>query len=393
MKNKTKSTFWNIWTSYAVYYFGRVNLGIIVPALLATYKNLSLYNVGLVSSGFFFAYAFGQFLHGQIAERHNPFKYIAFGLIASGIMNFFLGIAGSFFALLLIGETLDGFFQAMGWSSCVRANAMLQKESNRERSATILGTSYQIGNSVAWLISAFAVGQWGWQAGFFVAAGFLFSRGVLLLITRPSINIPEPEKISQQVKNTLSLPIVLNGLALCFVNMVRYGVITWIPLYLFQINNYTVAQMGKVGFKIFLIPVFGVLGTLAYNFLKSKKDNIAVISLLILAGTMIVYPMTKGLISLCILFLGSFFLYGAHVFLVSTFPTRFLDKKVVAASTGFIDGMGYVGTISIGIVVPFLINLADGKWEYVFPFWAAVAVLAAITIGVSQAVQKRLGRR
>jgi len=387
MEVTVRKTFWNIWTSYATYYFGRVNLGVIVPALLATYNNLSLYNVGLVTSGFLFAYAFGQFLHGQIAERMNPFKYIAGGLILSGVMNLFLGMAGSFFALLLIGETLDGFFQAMGWSSCVKANAMLQKEEDREKSATLLGCSYQIGNSVAWLISAFAVGQWGWRAGFFVAAGFLLLRGILLLLTMPRMELSEHQKVTKQVKLTLSLPIILSGLALCFVNMARYGVITWIPLYLFKINNYSVEQMGKVGFKIFLIPIFGVLGTLIYNRIKNKSIY-AVMSLLILAATMVIYPMTTGLTSLSILFLGSFFLYGSHVFLVSTFPTRFLKEKVVAASTGFIDGMGYVGAISIGVVVPFLINLAGGNWKYVFPFWALVSVLAAITTWGALKVEK-----
>jgi len=29
-------TFWNIWISYATYYFGKVNLSIVVPALLVT---------------------------------------------------------------------------------------------------------------------------------------------------------------------------------------------------------------------------------------------------------------------------------------------------------------------------------------------------------------------
>ena len=70
--------------------------------------------------------AIGQFLHGQIAERRNPYKYIAAGLILSGIMNLFLGFWAGFFVVLLLLETCDGFFQAMGWSSIVRANSMIQ---------------------------------------------------------------------------------------------------------------------------------------------------------------------------------------------------------------------------------------------------------------------------
>ncbi|MCK5301463.1 MAG: MFS transporter, partial [Thermoplasmatales archaeon] len=109
--------FWNLWSSYAIYYFGKVNLSIVIPALLITYGDLNLYDFGLVSLGFMFAYAIGQFLHGQISERFNPYLYIALGLVLSGIANMFMGFVGSFFVMLLVLETFDGFFQSMGWSS------------------------------------------------------------------------------------------------------------------------------------------------------------------------------------------------------------------------------------------------------------------------------------
>ena len=102
-EKRKKSLFWHLWTSYAVYYFGRVNLSLIIPILLAT-QGLSKYSLGLVASGFFFAYAIGQFLHGQISERFNPFTYIAIGLIGSAIMNLFLGFSAGFFWILFIGE-------------------------------------------------------------------------------------------------------------------------------------------------------------------------------------------------------------------------------------------------------------------------------------------------
>jgi len=176
--------FWNIWSSYATYYFGKVNLSIVVPVLLATYSNLTLMNVGLVSSGFMATYAIGQFLHGQISERFNPITYISIGLIGSAIVNMFLGFGGSFFFVLLIGEMMDGVFQSMGWSSVVRANSIISKDP--EKSSTILGTSYQVGNSLAWIVCALAVGAFGWQAGFFVASTVMIIRGVTLYATRKS---------------------------------------------------------------------------------------------------------------------------------------------------------------------------------------------------------------
>lgn len=377
---KIDKTFWNIWSSYATYYFGKVNLSIVVPALLATYKNMNMYSVGLVSSGFFFAYALGQFLHGQISERHNPFVYISIGLIGSAIMNLVLGFSAGFFIILFLGEILDGFFQSMGWSSCVRANALTQTNHERERSSTILGTSYQVGNSVAWLISAFAVGTWGWRAGFWVASAFLFTRGILLLLTKPKTQIAPPQEVKLQLKSTLSFPIVLSGISLCLLNMVRFGIITWIPLYLFKTQNLTVEQMGKVGLKVFLIPLAGVLGTLVYNRIRINRDILTTIFLIMLAVSLMIFPLTKGLLAILILLTSGFFLYGPHVFLVTTFPTRFVDKQIVAASTGFIDGIGYIGTVLIGIIVPFLVTSAAGSWVNVFIFWAILSLIIAILV-------------
>jgi len=379
---KNKKVFWNIWSSYATYYFGKVNLGIVVPALLATYNNLNLYSVGIVSSGFFFAYAIGQFINGQISERHNPFKYIGIGLILTGIMNAILGFGAGFFIILLIGETLDGFFQSMGWSSCVRANALTQDEEDRERTSTLLGTSYQVGNSVAWLISAWAVGTWGWRAGFWVASAFLLIRGILLLLTKPAVELEPLQKVETQIKATLSFPIVLSGMSLCLLNMVRYGVITWIPLYLFKVDNLVIAQMGKVGLKVCLIPLAGVLGTLIYNKLKVNRDLLTIVFLLMLGITFIIYPFTTGALAMVVLLVGSFFLYGPHVFLVTTFPSRFADKQVVAASTGFIDGMGYIGTVLVGIIVPVLVESSGGDWRNVFFFWAALSFGVAVIVAV-----------
>ena len=45
---KNKFIFWNIWSSYATYYFGKVNLSIVVPALSATHKDLSMMNIAAV---------------------------------------------------------------------------------------------------------------------------------------------------------------------------------------------------------------------------------------------------------------------------------------------------------------------------------------------------------
>lgn len=384
MKNKTKdiekrkkSLFRNIWTSYAFYYFGRVNLSIIIPVLLAT-KGLTKYDLGLVTSGFFFAYAAGQFLHGQISERFNPYTYIAVGLIGSAIMNLLLGFSGGFFWLLFVGATMNGVFQSMGWSSTVRANSELYKgdEKNLESKSTILGTSYQVGNSVAWLASSFFVGWFGWEWGFYFASIALLLNGIILLRVKPKLKVRKKPLI-KQIKHTFNFPITVAGFCLLLLNIVRYGVIVWIPTYLIEVHKSSVIG---AGLKIFLIPIAGVLGTLSYNKLKINRTVLTAIFLSCLSLIFAVYNQLTGLTSVVFLILGGFFLYGPHVFFVSTFPSRFVKKEIVASSTGFIDGMAYIGAILVGILVPFFISV--GGWNLVFMFWSIIcsAIMALILV-------------
>ncbi|MFC1904260.1 hypothetical protein ACFLXT_00630 [Chloroflexota bacterium] len=82
-----------------------------------------------------------------------------------------------------------------------------------------------------------------------------------------------------------------------------------------------------------------------------------------------------------ILVASGFFLYGPHVFLVTTIPSRYHDEKIVAASTDFIDGMGYIGATAIGILVPFIIDRVGG-WETVFYFWSAISFIIILLVGL-----------
>jgi len=365
---KIKRVFWDLWSSYAIYYFGKVNLSIVIPVLLATYGELSLYNVGMVASGFMAAYAVGQFFHGQLSERFNPFVYVAVGLIGSAVMNALLGFTAGFFWTLLICEIIDGGFQSMGWSSIVRANA--NTSDNIERDSTRLGTAYQVGNSVAWVICGFVIGAFGWQWGFWVASIVMFARAVVLLKTRPEMKFT-PRPIKERVKLTIGFPIFMSALSLCLLNMVRYGVITWIPLYLYKEHSMPIE---KVGLNIFLIPLAGVLGTLIYNRFRFPKDILTIICVAFLAVIMFILPGVSGLAMLVLLVLSGFFLYGPHVFLVTTMPSRFVNQGIVASATGFIDGWGYIGSVLIGVIVPFLLD-KTGHWTSVFQFWGAIAIL------------------
>lgn len=373
--------FMNIWTSYAIYYFGKVNLSLIIPILIAT-MGMSKGQLGAVVTGFLLAYATGQFIHGQFSERFNPFIYIGCGLLLSALMNTILGFAGGVFFLLFLCEVFDGFFQSMGWSSCVRATSLLHKN---DKATCVLGTSYQIGNSVAWLVTGYVIHNFGWQWGFWVAAIIMAVRGLTLFINKPDFPITE-HTIKKQIKVTLDKQTVLSGINLGILNFVRYGVIVWIPTYLYQVYNMSI---DKVGLKIFAIPIAGCLGTLFYNMMEKRMRRETLTSLYMIVLTLVIYSFTytSGWVLTLMLAASGFFLYGPHVFLVSTVPGRRHEELAVASSTGFIDGVGYIGAMLTGIIMPYIIDIG---WTMAFIVWAVCCVIILVLVNLSKTNKEKI---
>jgi len=121
---------------------------------------------------------------------------------------------------------------------------------------------------------------------------------------------------------------------------------------------------------------------LSYNKLPWNKDLTSIVFLAAMGVIWLIFPFADGLTAVVLLLASSAFLYGPHVFLVTTLPTRLKEKGIVASSTGFIDGMGYIGTFVIGLLVPFFV-LETGGWNNVFLFWASISFMAMITMAVT----------
>jgi OPA family glycerol-3-phosphate transporter-like MFS transporter len=374
-----KLVFWDIWFSYATYYLGRVNLSLILPVMMAQSYGLDLYKVGIVSSVVYFAYAAGQFINGQLVERFNPIRFLRIGLIGSGVMNIFMGLWGEFYPALLIGAFINGYFQSMGWSATLRTNALIQNEERDKSSPVILGISYQFGNIASWFVCTFAIYFAGWRAGFLVAGCILCLKGILLAREKQVFDTV-PQILKKQLALSFHPKVLLCGIALCFVNFIRYGVITWIPLYLYKYHNLFSGRITKTGMTVLVLPLAGILGTLMFNKIHLEKSKLAIVYLLALMASIYIVSVTSGLLSIGCLLISGFFLFGPHVYLVSIFPASLKKDRIVGASTGMVDGIGYLGVISVGFLVPWLVNISNGDWRTVFYFWILAAFIAIIVI-------------
>lgn len=385
------------WITYATFYLCRVNFAVIAP-LLMSLLNFSIIDIGLISSGLLGAYAIGQFINGQLADKYAK-KLLSIGMFGSATMNFLMVFSARPLLMFILWVS-NGFFQSMGWSSSVKIIANWHHPQERGKVCGILGTSYQIGNVFSWLLCGYAV-ILGWRWGFIIPGIFFAISGIHW--TLKGKQAPEEAGLTTIEKyqedcdvylgfkwtlwRCLDWKVWAGAFALFFLNIIRYGFLTWAPTFLFELNP----NITSVALKALVFPLAGSLGGLTIGFLEQKYKKIVRIGfifLVILAILMIFYPtLESGVIALGFLAALGFFTYAPHVLTVTRLPMLLGTRKGTASVTGFIDMMGYIGSTITGITTAHLKTI--GGWNVAFSFWAIGACLSAVSLALLWNYQKR----
>ncbi|MBN2421496.1 MFS transporter [Candidatus Woesearchaeota archaeon] len=404
--------FWSIWISYAAYYLCRVNMSVALPGIMKEF-DVSKTTMGVVLSAFFATYAAGQFINGQIGDKFGGRTMISMGILTSAVLNLIFGFTNGFLGSMILVWALNGVFQSMGWSSSVKTVANWFPLSMRTKRAGMLGTSYQFGSAASWALSGFVVGMFGWRWAFFIPAIVCAVIGMNWLIFGK--NAPEEagfSPVEEHEKKNKNGKITLNGkiskdehlgfkftllrvltkkriwaaaLALCGLNVIRYGFMDWAPTYLFEVQK---AAISTAAYKALIIPLAGILGALfaayaAEKFFAKRKAPIATIMLFLLAIACWVFPRVPHgdwMLSLFVMACIGFLTYGPHVLIVTAMPMDFGSRKAAASATGFIDGWGYIGAALTGVGTGWLVDTFG--WNAAFYFWILGAVGAGIVMSV-----------
>jgi len=162
---------------------------------------------------------------------------------------------------------------------------------------------------------------------------------------------------------------------------VRYGFLTWAPMYLFETQG---AGIEKAAYSSVIFPIAGALGALfagwaTDRWFQSRRAPVAVVSL-VLAGILCwVYrfavPTDQWVLGLVTLAAIGFAIFGAHVLIVAAAPMDFGTRKAASSATGFIDGWGYVGAGLQGFATGLLVD--RWGWNAGFTFWIVCAFAGA----------------
>lgn len=378
----------SVFLGYLAYYIVRNNFTLSTP-YLKDHLDLSATQIGMLSSCMLIAYGISKGVMSSLADKANPKVFMAFGLILCAIVNIGLGFSTAFwiFALLVV---MNGLFQGMGVGPSFITIANWFPRSERGRVGAFWNVSHNIGGGlVAPIVGvAFAVlGNEHWQrASYMVPAGIALIFAVVVLWLGkgsprseglPALEQMMPEetvqvktaKQQQAPENMSAFQIFCTyvlpnknawyvSLVDVFVYMVRFGMISWLPIYLLTVKHFSKEQM-SIAFLFFewaAIPSTLLAGWVSDKLFKGRRMPLAMICMTLIFICLIGYWKSDSLLVVTIFAAIVGCLIYVPQFLASVQTMEIVPSFAVGSAVGLRGFMSYIfgatlGTSLFGVMV------------------------------------------
>jgi MFS transporter, OPA family, glycerol-3-phosphate transporter len=400
--------FITIWLTYGSFYLCRANISFALPGISEEF-GLSKTLLGLLGTSLFIMYSLGQFINGQLGDKYGARRLVFTGMIVSAALNIVFSFSTAFTFMVIIWG-LNGYFQSMGWSPQVKTMANWFTVKQRGKWMGLMGSCYQIGNALSWLLSSFLAANYGWRVVFWVPAA-IFLVSAIHFVTRlrnapEEVGLPPIEKLRKisagekvsttetkkagghshlGIKETIRICVTnpriwaVSAAFMCL-DIIRYGFFYWAPVYLIEAQG---ASISSAGLKVAILPLAGSAGAIVTGwatgkFFQNRRAPVIAMCLFGLAGFSWLFfnaPPGAWVWSLVCLAIIGFCTYGPHVLMVGHAAQDFAGRKAAASAAGFIDGWGYVGAAMTGIFTGWLVD--NYGWGAGFWYWIIAALVGA----------------
>lgn len=265
-------------------------------------------------------YGISKGVMSALADKSNPKHFMIFGVLMSAIVNLLMGFSASFWIFLFLC-ILNGIFQGMGAGPAYVVLASWFPRKSRGVTTAIFNISHNVGGglvapiagaSIAWL------GQEHWQAAHFIVpmaiatfiallfyifgTGRTYNEGLpptskILGTEKEELVVTKDENINLTTWQILR-DYILKDINVWFVSfidvftyMIRFGVLTWLPLYLLETKGFSKGEM-SAAFAIFewaAIPSTLLAGWLTDTYFKGRRMPLAIITLVGVGLAMFAY--------------------------------------------------------------------------------------------------------
>jgi len=362
--------------TYALYYLGRVNISMVLPAL-ALDLGVSRAEVGALGTIFFWVYGIFHFISGEIGSHVSPFRLVSFGLLASAIVNLVFAFQSSLIVMLILWG-LNGVAQSGGWSPMFRILAERLDRSHIKRVSTIMPFSYVIGTAITWvLIGAVATGE-NWRIAFWLPGIILLL--VLAFWRKAGTDAPKSRssgiRLSTMVAEARGIAFVM--LAAALGGYVFNGSIIWLPSYI--LDTGLVAE-NMVGAVAALTQVLAILGLFLARYRVVRSNQIFLTAVQLFSAAAIAFMLltvTRGLFAIVVVAFALLALNGAFGLTVSSMPLLLAPAGRASSTTGAVNMMSTFFGGMAGFSIGGLVELSG--WSAVFGLWGGLLLIASLLI-------------
>lgn len=223
-------------------YLDRQTISVAAPVIREE-MNLSLEQVGLLFSAFFWVYAIFQTIAGIMIDRMNVKWAYAIAVAGWSLAGAAGGLAVGFISLFMLRGLL-AVFESANWPAALRVVTRTIPPNQRTLANGIFQSGTSIGALIAPPIMIFLIAQYSWRFGFvavglvgllWVALWLWFFRHEKSVGHDPEQNPDEPlpaDESPYTFKQIFSSPIFWSlVVASGFLNPVQYFYTSWLPTY------------------------------------------------------------------------------------------------------------------------------------------------------------------
>ena len=402
-----------LFAGYAACYYCRSDLSVATPMLAEELgrRGMShgeaLVRLGSISSFGVLAYALGKFFLTGLGDYWGGRRNFLIGVGGAALFTMLFGLSGTLplFTLTWVGNRLT---QSVGWAGLIKVSSKWFDYTSYGSVIGILSISYLVGDALARQQMGMLIDHgFGWRALFVFAAAVAALALLASLVWLRESRIdeghtpatPNPLNLFAQSEAPPAgvwalLRPLLRSRAFLLVCLLSFGCTiiretfnTWNPQYLRDQLGFSMSRSASLSA---VFPAVGVLSVLGAGWLSDRLGlngrallmflglSAAAVALLVLMGVHpgarnTVFPVVMiGVIAFCLL--------GPYSYLGGAFALDFGGKQASAASSGIIDGVGYIGGVLAGDTMA-RVERAYG-WEGVFVALAVISAVAALCAGV-----------
>ena len=367
--------------------------------------------LGVVSSVFIFAYAFGQAIFGKIFDwvgtRLGFALSIGIWSLATALHAFAKGVW-----TLSIFRALLGVAEAGAWPGAAKANAEWFPTKERAFAQGIFNSGAAVGGIIALPLIGYLSIFMDWKLVFIAigALGLLWLIPWLVIVKAPPKHhswLSEEERqyiLSGQVAEDLDGDGVADEydpstaellsrkqswgviIASAAIDPIWWLFIVWIPTYLFEVHGYDVKALVGSGWIPFVGAMFGAWfgGLLAQALLskgwsvdKTRKFVITLGCLIMLPSLLAMSVAATPVLALTLMFI---ILFGFQTAIgnVQTLPSDFLGRKAVGTLAGFAGMAAKFTAFGLTLLVPFMTSGANYTSVFILGAILALTAIAAV---------------